>query len=184
MNSSKAKIIVSAIWSKILYIIGYAIIIYFVLLGFLIFYDAKTTGAYTPNYPALILVLLLFVGIGIASIFLSYSIKKRIKRFKSYVAVISCGGITSVDILAHKTFQSADYVYKDLQKMIDRKYFLDARLNKEDHEIVIGTVSKNPYTQTAPVYINPINVQCASCGAMNKKENGTTSICEYCGSVI
>jgi hypothetical protein len=184
MNASKTKIIVSAIWRRILIIAGYAIIAYFVLLGVLIVRDAKISGAYTPNYTALFFVLLFFIGIGMLFIFLSYKIKKRIKRFKTYVNIISCTGITSIDLLAHKTFQSIDYVFKDLQKMIDKKYFSNACINKEDHEIVIGSMCKNPCRQTNPAFTDPVRVRCTSCGAVNKKEKGTLDACEYCGSPI
>jgi len=48
INSLKTKIIASTLWHKILNIIGYMIIAYFILLGILIVRDAKASGAYTP----------------------------------------------------------------------------------------------------------------------------------------
>ncbi len=182
-TSNKTKVVASTILGKILSIIGYAIIIFY-LIGFIaIISDSSSLDG--ADIGILFAMFILFFGIGFLFIIPGYKIKKRIKRFKTYVNIISSEGITSIDILAIKTSQSVDYVRRDLQKMIDKKYFPNAYIDRDNNEIVIGSIDKESYKQKESLaFIDPISVQCASCGATNKKENGTTSTCEYCGSPI
>jgi ABC-type multidrug transport system fused ATPase/permease subunit len=183
LNSSKTKVVASTILGKILSVIGYAVIIFY-LIGFIaiITEPGNLEGA---QMIVLLILWILFFTVGLLFIIPGYKIKKRIRRFKNYVTIISSENITSIDILATKTSQSVDYVRNDLQKMIDKKYFPNAYIDRDDNEIIIGSTDRQEHAQkTALVFADPVSVQCASCGAMNKKENGTTSTCEYCGSAI
>jgi len=182
-TSNKTRVVASTILGKILSIIGYAIIIFY-LIGFIaLISDSSSLDG--VDMGILFAMFIPFFGIGLLFVIPGYKIKKRIKRFKAYVNTISSEGITSIDILAVKTSQSVDYVRRDLQKMIDKKYFPSAYIDRDNNEIIIGSIDKESYNQKqALALIDPISVQCASCGATNKKEKGTTGTCEYCGSPI
>ncbi len=97
--------------------------------------------------------------------------------------LISVKHFTSLDLISNSVNQSVDFVRKDLQKMIDKKYFKDAHIDIENHEIVIAhTFSENPTQSKISVEVQP--VRCPCCGADNAKQNGDSSACEYCGSPL
>lgn len=182
--TSKAKVTAVTLWGKLLSIIGYVIIIFFII-GFIgVIYeisDANMTGS-AQNLAALIVTVLIFVSIGVFFILQGLKIKKRLKRFRTYVRIISTERITSIDLIALKLNQSIDFVRNDLQKMIDKKYFANAYIDKENNEIVISGLSFD--TSDEREITNPEVVQCKSCGAMNTKQMGSAAKCQYCGSSI
>lgn len=177
--TSKAKVTAVTLWGKLLSIIGYIIIIFYII-GFI-------TTISDPNidhdFIVLFVLLIIFAGISLLFIIPGWKIKKRLKRFRTYVRIISTERITSIDLIALKLNQSIDFVRNDLQKMIDKKYFINAYIDKENNEIVIAGLSF--YTSDEEQEIeNPEVVQCKSCGAMNTKQMGSAAQCQYCGSSI
>ncbi|NMC57087.1 MAG: hypothetical protein GYA50_07705 [Eubacteriaceae bacterium] len=175
--TSKAKVTAVTLWGKLLSIIGYAIIIFFILGGIAAIADTNEQGT------EFFIVVVVFVCIGLAFVIPGWNIKKRLKRFRTYVALISAEQVTSLDIIAIKTNQSVDFVRIDLQKMIDKKYFINAYIDKENNEIVIADMGVRNYGYT-PSITNTESVQCKSCGAMNTKQMGSAAQCQYCGSSI
>jgi predicted PurR-regulated permease PerM len=138
----------------------------------------------------LVLVFLL-IAFGIFLIFKGYQIKQRIKRFKQYVSLISTKNMTSLENIAASTSQSLDFVKKDLQKMIDKKFFANAAIDVAANEVVIGgkttsaatSVSAPQQTQTA-AQSKLEKFTCSGCGASGTKPKGALSNCDYCGSTV
>ncbi len=179
--TSKAKVAAVTLWGKLLSIIGYAIIIFY-LIGFFAIITDSTEPLDSSGWTVLFVFLFIFIGIGLLLIIPGYKIKKRLKRFRTYVAIISAERITSIDLIALKLNQSVDFVRNDLQKMIDKKYFANAYIDKENNEIVIAGLSFDSSDERE--IANPEVVQCKSCGAMNTKQMGSAAQCQYCGSSI
>jgi len=177
--TSKAKVTAATLWGKLLSIIGYIIIIFYII-GFI-------TTISDPNidhdFIVLFVLLIIFAGISLLFIIPGWKIKKRLKRFRTYVRIISTERITSIDLIALKLNQSIDFVRNDLQKMIDKKYFINAYIDKENNEIVIAGLSFDTSDEEQEIE-NPEVVQCKSCGAMNTKQMGSAAQCQYCGSSI
>ncbi|MEL7569673.1 MAG: hypothetical protein AAGU14_03835 [Eubacteriaceae bacterium] len=177
--TSKAKVTAVTLWGKLLSIIGYIIIIFYII-GFI-------TTISDPNidhdFIVLFVLLIIFAGISLLFIIPGWKIKKRLKRFRTYVRIISTERITSIDLIALKLNQSIDFVRNDLQKMIDKKYFINAYIDKENNEIVIAGLSFDTSDEEQEIE-NPEVVQCKSCGAMNTKQMGSAAQCQYCGSSI
>jgi len=116
---------------------------------------------------------------GILLIILGTRIKGRVKRFKHYVNLISFLGITSIEELAAKTGKPFLFVRKDLQIMINKKFFSYAEINVFTNEINIGRGTVPP--QQAGSAVEHL---CNSCGAKAIAPVGTQVICEYCGSLV
>lgn len=180
--TSKAKVTAVTLWGKLLSIIGYVIIIFY-LIGFFALITDSTEPLDGSDWTVLIVLMFIFIGVGLLLIIPGYKIKKRLKRFRTYVAIISSEHITSIDLIALKLNQSIDFVRNDLQKMIDKKYFTNAYIDKENNEIVIAGLNFNA-TDAEREITNLEVVQCKSCGAMNTKQTGSAAQCQYCGSPI
>lgn len=177
--TSKAKVTAVALWGKLLSIIGYIIIIFY-LIGF--FANICNTDI-EHDFLVLFILLVVFAGISLLFIIPGWKIKKGLKRFRSYVHIISAEHTTSIDLIALKLNQSVDFIRNDLQKMIDKKYFTNAYIDKENNEIVIVGLSSDTSDEERTIE-NPEVIQCKSCGAMNTKQMGSVAQCQYCGSSI
>jgi hypothetical protein len=175
-DSSKAAIITSTIIGKVSSIVGYAITI---ILGL-----PLVMGAY-PDAGTVIFVLVVMCG-SVALILNGIKIKRRNRRFKKYIGLISIENQTSLENIASSTMQSVDYVTKDIQKMIDKKFFLNAYIDRKTNEIVLQKRNMQagfiPTTPNIPV--EAITVKCGGCGAVNSIQKGAAAECEFCGSPL
>lgn len=180
-NSSKAAVVTSVIIGKISSIFGYAIAFIFVisLLG----------GAF--HDVGSIIIVLVFLCIAAALILNGIKIKRRYKRFKKYIGLISVENQTSLDDIANSTMQSVDFVTKDIQSMIDKKFFLNAQIDRAANQIVLqkrtvqqqfASAAAGNSADNAPAEM--ITVTCKNCGAINSIQKGTPAECEFCGSPL
>jgi len=136
---------------------------------------------------SVLIALLLLLALCVFSIAKGAQIKRRIRRFKRYVSLISAQGMTSLESIAASTKQSLDFVRNDLQKMITKKFFAHAAIDFATDSILIGgsgaSVAASPPAQThAPAEYEPF--ACPGCGATGKKMKGIPYDCEYCGSFL
>lgn len=183
MDSSKVKVSVSTISGKICSVIGYFLAI--ILLISLIGNSTNTTPSnYSLGFD--IFMYILFFSLAGFLIFKGITIKRRIKRFKKYVGLISIEHITTLQNIASSTNQSIDFVTKDIQKLIDKKFFPNAYLDMKNGEVII---EKPAFGQAVPLSNQNVkteteDVKCSSCGANNIKVKGAVGICEYCGSPL
>ena len=173
MDTSKKAITASSIGGKIASIVGYTLSSISLIIVILALADMSATGA----KEVLVIFSVILFG-GLAGIRGGFRIKRRVKRFKRYVSLISNEKMTSLENLAVSTSRTVDFVRKDLETMINKCYFANASLNAATNEIVIAR-------QVA--YVNPLEIEiynCPGCGATGTKQKGTIGSCEYCGSLI
>lgn len=181
MNSSKTAVMLSTIWGKLLNFIGYSIGAFTLILIIYCLTDLKT--------PDTVVALYFFIFIAVLcvlAVITGTKIKKRIKRFKVYVGLISIEGITLIDEIAANTSQSVDFVTKDLQKMIDKRYFSSAHLSKNTNQIIIGHTEMSRMQSNTGHGLQDeagelANIKCSGCGAVNSVRLDQKSNCEYCG---
>jgi len=172
MKTSKTAVVINAIQGKIISAVGYFLSI-FMLLGLIGYITDKSM----ENRGAGIIFAIIMFAVGILSILKGIQIKRRIKRFKIYVDLISMQYMTSIDNLAANTAKNVDFVKKDLRKMISKKFFAYAMIDNAKNEIVIRGLQKPPQAQLK-------SVACQLCGANNKIIIGQNNECDYCGSVL
>ena len=133
---------------------------------------------------------MIWIAPGVACIVFGLHIKRRIKRYRNYVLILSANENMTVDTLASKTALAADFVYKDLQKMIDKKFFTNACIDANTREILIGSKTSGanniPTSQPQAVSGSAImeSFNCPACSALGKKQKDTSGSCEYCGTII
>lgn len=181
-KTSQIAIITSRILGIVSSILGYAIA---VVIGL------PTIFGTLPNVSTVIFVI---VFLAIAALLISHGIKtkRRIKRFKRYVNIISGKSQTSLENIASICSQSIDFVTNDIQKMINKKFFIDAYIDQNTNEIVFqnndNTVAKEAVIEDKPIKEDKLVkvkvITCKGCGASNSIPKGTTAQCEFCGSAI
>jgi len=134
MNTSRVSIAFSSIIGKIFSVIGYGLAIF----GGIIFLVAIADGwwRYYSWTDDLIMIMGLFVLPGALFIFLGIRIKRRIRRFRVYVSLIS-SGTDSLDAIAGFTGKTTLFVINDIQKMIRKRYFSSATIDLANNRVVI-----------------------------------------------
>lgn len=184
MNSSKTAIVISTIWSKFLNFVGYSLGFLTLILIVFCFTDLQTEGTITA------LIFFLFLeAVCIFAVVKGTQIKKRIKRFKLYVGLISIEHQTYIEQIANSTSQSVDFVTKDIQSMIDKKYFSSAHINKSTNQIIVGNLEMGIMQDAVghPLKVENqemVNIKCSGCGAINSVKEGIQGSCEYCGLAL
>lgn len=175
-QTSRSAIVISRILGTLSSIIGYTIVIIFgipLVLG--AFKDAGS-----------IIFVLICLAIAAVLIVNGIKIKKTIKRFKKYISIISVENQTSLENIASICSQSIDFVTNDLQKMINKKYFTNAYIDKSTNEFVLQ--KKNHITENNVMKkddaVELMVVTCKSCGASNSVPKGMVTECEFCGTAI
>lgn len=171
MNTSRAAIFISIVLGKISSIVGYMLAI----IGVIGLAVELTEGSDTFG----IVLSLIFLISGILAIVKGIQIKRRIRRFRRYVSLISTSNMVSLDNLAVATSQSVDFVRRDLQKMIDKKFFINASINLTQNEISIGQAITRPESVSSMT----VSFTCTGCGAVGSKPQTAVANCAYCGTL-
>ena len=193
MNRSKAAIAVSKIASIIQMLAGVFIVFTFGLCTIMYFTDAE----FQSNGISFLVTCLIIDAIGIALILFSRKRSKLIKEFKNFVGYISEDPSGSIANLASAMGTSQDVVKNNLELMIKRKYFVNARIDLGKNCIVIGSGAKSTQqkvqqsntTGAAAAAVNMpkiqyVTVTCKCCGGINKIVKGNVAECDFCGSPI
>jgi len=157
-------------------ILGYAIVFIFGLT--LLF--GKLDNA------ASVIVAILFIVIGVLLIIGGIKTKKTIQRFNKYVSMICLENQTSIENIASASSQSIDFVTKDLQTMINIRFFTNAYIDKNTNEIVLtkNNITAKNSTSKKTEDLDIKVVTCKNCGASNNITSKSTAECEFCGSAL
>ena len=194
LKTSKAAVVLSAIWGKVMIVFGFFSLI--IVLGVAILLVDPTYRDDEVTDEAIILTLILFGVLTIAALRKGFGNFGRIKRFRKYVSLISVQNITSIDRLAGETGKSASFVRRDLQKMIKKGFFANASISAATDEIIIGgRTSSDPHhpqdsgrDQTPDAGRDTRHeieaFTCNACGASGTKQKGVVGKCEYCDSAV
>ena len=136
MNTSKGSVVISGLLGKFASIFGYC----FAFTGIV----GLSTELSKDGESSGVVVAIIFAVLGVSLIVHGSRIKRRIKRFKQYISLISAQRMTSIGSIAAATLQYVDFVKKDLKKMISIKYFINATINEATNEIVIYGMAPMP----------------------------------------
>lgn len=74
--------------------------------------------------------------------------RKRIKRFRTYVRTLNGKAYTQISDLAKNVGKSEKYVKKDLKKMIEKRMFLEGHLDKNEVCLIVTEDAYQQYLET------------------------------------
>jgi len=176
MKSSKVAVAINSFAGSLLRIAGYsvgAILILALISGFADAYDGSYTNEALVLSGFLIALCAVLVAIGTR-------IKRRVHRFRQYVSLMSSQKLTSIADIAARTSRSMDFVQKDLQKMIRKRFFVNASIDMTTRKIIVcaSTLPGQGGSMECEVF------HCSGCGAAGTKAKGMLGHCDYCGSPI
>jgi hypothetical protein len=138
-------------------------------------------GAYDESYANEAIVLSgISIGLCAAAIIMGTCIKRRVRRFRQYVSLMSMQKLIAIGDIAARTSRSAVYVKKDLQKSLRKRFFVNATIDSVTNQIIICT-------STLPVQGSTVNYEvfhCSGCGAAGTKAKDMLGYCDYCGSPV
>ncbi|GEM_PF-1268881 len=181
-EKSKSAIMKNAILGKIASVIGWIITLFTL--------PITIVGIASPNEEGKAGALVFFFiihGIGIWLITFGVKAKRIIKRFKQYVSIISFQGDNSIENIASATYRSVDFVMKDIDIMIKKKYFIDAYIDFASKELLFKNRIAQTDLEVKPVDskdLEYVKLNCQGCGATNKIVKGKGGDCEFCGSPL
>jgi len=135
--------------------------------------------------PSIISVII-FIILGTLLIICGIKTKKRIQRFNTYISIISLENQTSLENIASSCSQSIDFVTNDLQTMINKKFFINAYINKNTNDFVMknkNIIGENNTAKKAEK-LETRTVTCKNCGASNNITSASAVECKFCGSKI
>ncbi len=192
MNRSKVAIVASNTIGFFQWIFG---IFFLVMAGFsLFFYITGQMKLDSTSYTTIV-----FFAMGLALFLAGRKRRKSVKDFKVYVQHLSNNPAGYISDLAEINGESVDLVTKKLDYMIQKKYFVNAHINRGENRIIINSNKSisdimnatTNITQNAQGDIQEVNndleyitVKCPNCGGNNKVELGKVIECDYCGSSI
>jgi len=184
MKQSKTAIVVSQIIEKLQLIGGIFLTIVFGLSAIICMADGYTE-------ISVVIVMYIIAIIGVVLIVFSRKRHNLIKSFRIYVSYLSVNPTGLIENLAEDLGISQNIIKNNLTIMIDRKYFANAYIDKTENRIVFpassmaDTSSDNNYsTKQDDSNSEFVDVNCKSCGGINRILKGRTSRCDYCGSYI
>ncbi len=171
MNTSKVAVVASTVFGKVLSIIGYVVGAIMLLM--------LLTGLPEENAISVAVFGIIIVALSVLAVIKGAQIKRQVKRFKKYIALISGQQMTSLENIAASTNQPVEFVAKDIQQMIKKRFFAHATIDTATNEIVIvGKMKKTEAQVEMEAYV------CSACDATGEKPKGASAECEYCGSPV
>ena len=191
-NQTRTKLILSTIVEKVQLILGIVIVLFFGLMTV-----AGLTDEELSADKAFIVVMIIIDLIGVILIVLSAIRHRLIKNFKKYVELLSNDPTGSIPNLAAALGVGEDVVVKNLEKMIKKKYFANAYIDRNQNRVCLPNRETAPSaqegvphvtvpntSQAAPAADQMTTVICPGCGGVNTVRKGCVAECEYCGSSI
>ena len=183
MKTSKAVVVINAILGKIASITGYFFGVVGIIGLIIEITESKSSSGFAYAF--------FFIALGAFLIYKGHQIKQRIRRFKKYISLISTLQMTSLNSIASSTSQTVEFVVKDLQKMVNKRFFANATIDAATNEIIIGSRTSPAPSPLSAFSINQSSAQqeqetftCPNCGGIGTRQVGAPGKCEYCGSYI
>ena len=186
MKNSKSAIVMSIIIEKIQFIAGIIFLLLFGLCTVVSFADAELAS---DGFLAFCLVV---DGLCILLIYYSRKRHKLNTDFKKYVSALSDDPTGSILNLANAMGTSEDVISVNLNKMIEKKYFSNAYIDKRKNCIVLYNQGETMGVASTAGNVSSftgasqgmVTVCCKGCGGVNAIPKGQSAECEYCGSLL
>ncbi|MBE6048099.1 MAG: 5-bromo-4-chloroindolyl phosphate hydrolysis protein [Clostridium sp.] len=128
--------------------IGSGIVTFVMLIGIFGFSDSYNIHMCKVLSVSFSLIFIFFLVLA----FIGRNTRKRIKRFKKYVAYIADKNYCKIESLALLTEQSNEFIVKDLRKMIKLDMFREAHIDDENTYFMLGNNVYENYLNTRDAF--------------------------------
>ena len=147
----------------------------------------QTAGA--ESEAVLFLYAAVFGGGGALCVFYGTAYIRRGKKYKRYISVINTSNDLIIDNIASQIPTTYDKAVRDIQSMLDDGFFMNARLDLGQRELIMPRRSANrgaagPDRTCVSAPKQTFCVKCKNCGATNTVVSGERNECKYCGSPL
>jgi len=199
MNTSRVVITAKGLIGKICSIAGWIWAIIMAIAMIILIADG---GVFTDATEAVIGIILMgmFTAPAVVLIMIGHNIKQRIRRFRNYVSVLSSrDGSAHIEELALAVTKPAVFVLREVNSMINQRYFANATINpatgvvtinRQDnpyaHPPIMGMPSAGTGVNMSPVPPQPAIIEsftCTGCSAVGSRQKGSHGECDYCGTI-
>ena len=178
MKKSKFVLVGVTLKYKVQAILGWSLAI-FGALGSLV---ELTSGELDPFGIVLFLV---FLACGGAFLSLSFRNKKLVSQFRLYVSILSNQSSMSIYDLSRTVGIPEVKVKKDLQTMIDRRFFADAYIDHGRKCLVFPLMEQETRRASDESHdVLYVTAVCPICGGSNRIVSGKNNRCMYCDNII
>ena len=176
MKKSKINLIAASLKGKIQLICGIGLVIF-------------SMGGFSVEIPARdvvgIIIAIAVLSLGLFLIYRFYRIQKLISRFRLYVSILSNQSSMSIYALSQTAGFPEQQVAKELQTMIDRRFFADAYIDRGKRCLVFPLMEQEAKKETTEsdddLYVTTV---CPICGGSNRVVSGKNNRCMYCDNII
>lgn len=153
----------------------------FVGVASLVLVIALFTDGFSENspVPAFTVLLSCFVGLLIAA---SVANRKAI-LYQKLISIVVNDGITSIDEISQILNRPYEKVYRYLNRLINRKWLVNAYISEVKREIVFLDCAKEKKAKEREPEEYTI-AYCKSCGAQKAVAVGKIDTCNFCGSKL
>jgi hypothetical protein len=164
INKSKPAIVIGTIIGKVVTVVGWIWSVFWGLMAIMSFSTDDLLNDTTFRVTSFILFLS-----GVLLIVLGKQNTNLIKLYRKYVAQLSIDENHSISNLAASTGQPVDFVRKKLNKMIEKKYFVNAYIDEANGCIVLSNQGdSNQSNQTVHTERTEHSVKTVKTNNMNK----------------
>lgn len=150
----------------------------FALLFLSTFFFGWSTDDPLGTKIAVEIILLMFTACAGLAAFAGIRMLMRLHRFQIYRSYLAYQDAVPLDTLVHRIKKDREYVIRDLEKMITRRFFVNVYLDMDQQALAI--VGYRDKIKNRPMEV----VECKSCGAKNVCPVGGVAYCEYCQSPL
>ncbi len=127
----------------------------------------------------IVVVFMTFELFTLIMLFWGYKTRRLIRLFRKYVYVISSEHEGKLSKIAAILGKEESIVVKNLQKMIDKKYFANAYIDFRTQELMVAGQSLDKLKLSEAK-----KTKCQSCGGYSISVLGYANHCEYCGTLL
>ena len=141
------KLYAGTIGKVIKVVFQYCVGIMLAMCAFVLLLGGTISEEPITNYSGVVVFMLIIMAIGIWLISRAVNTDRMVLRFKIYKRTLGQRTYGSVDDLARSVGKDREFVQKDLRRMINKGFFPEGHLDKEENTLIISHETYHYYEQ-------------------------------------
>ena len=109
---------------------------------------------------------------------------RLLTNFRRYNAILASDPMKTIYRLAEMTGDTIENVRKNVNRMIEKGYFVNAYIDQSGKIVLADREKMNQVVGNNDDRKDFITITCPSCGGVNRLVKGQVCKCEFCGAYI